>query len=592
MKRKAYRNFLCPFVFFAILLLPFHLWAQGAKDWVALVKDHAIEVESTGWHFPVDIAFVPEPGTNPKDPLYYVTELRGTLKVVTNDRTVLTYAEKINTFQPATELPSTTAEMGLTGVCLDPENGYLFATSVYEKAGTFYNKIVRFEHETKAFAVKPKRSIEFRKIFENDETASAHQIGKCEIGKDGKLYVGVGDGHVIHLAQRLDNPNGKILRLNLDGSAPRNNPFYNPLAPDSVISYIYAYGFRNPFAIALDDRDSLYFTDNGPNRDRLGEIVPGKNYLWDGTNESMRGNSGIWNWSDSVAPADMIYLGESTNFQYWKERLLVAQGGTTTEAGPSKKGKITINSFKVKLGFGLQDRPETLVAYKGSYQQLMILVAEGPDGIYFSGFFPDFEGNTYIYKLIRKEGVVPDTDVLSGVELFAKKECTGCHRIHGEGGAAGPALDGLMDRLPQRLASSEYEKQLEELEESQNPIHVKYREIRETISQMKGEERAISWLRLHLEEPKFDTIQSSMSNPKLSEEENKQLVAYLLTLRSMQDPRLSTMENWHRRFKVWWDTDYNARPTVFFIVGIFCVLLFQSLSRKIRRRFDYKRKLQ
>ena len=93
-------------IFLTIIILGIsNLWGQGAKDWVA-VEDHTVVLENTGWSFPVEIAFVPNPSSNPKDPLYYVSELRGTIKVVTNDRTVFTYAEKINTYRPPTELPS------------------------------------------------------------------------------------------------------------------------------------------------------------------------------------------------------------------------------------------------------------------------------------------------------------------------------------------------------------------------------------------------------------------------------------------------------------------------------------------------------
>ncbi|MBF0277858.1 MAG: PQQ-dependent sugar dehydrogenase [SAR324 cluster bacterium] len=574
-------------IFLSLLALSFSaLQAQGAKDWVA-IKDHTVVLENTGWSFPVEIAFVPNPGSLPKDPLYYVSELRGTIKVVTNDRTVYTYAEKINSYRPPTELPNELAEVGLTGICLDSGKGYLFATTAYLKNSTFYNKIVRFEHETTRFAVNPKKSIEFTRIFDKDESTNSHQIGKCVIGKNGKLFVGVGDGHQHHKSQGLDNPNGKILRMNPDGSAPEDNPYYSGQNPESVSSYIFAYGLRNPFAITLDDDDQLYITDNGPDRDRLIEAVPGKNYLWDGTNDSMRGNS-IWNWSGSVGPAGAIFLGAETKFPYWKHRILVAQGGAPQTPGPSQKGRVTINSFRVQAGRGLIDNPQTLVSFRGNYLQMLIPIAEGPDGIYFSGFFPDPQNQTSIFKLIREEGKIPDSKSLSGSELFHAKGCVGCHQITGFGGRAGPPLDGLIDRLQESLFSEKYDQQLEFVDQLTTPLHVKYQSTRAELRLLEGEKRIEYWLRHHLAEPRFDVQHSQMPQLGLSAEEIDQLTAYLLTLRNLQQAKLNQWEEWHRRFRVWWDTEYNARPLVGAFFGAIAVLLLQWMLRKILRFFKNK----
>ncbi len=559
---------------------------QSAQDWVA-IKDHTVVSDTTGWQFPVEIAFVPNPGNGPKDPLYYVTELRGTIKVVTNDRSIMTYVDGVNTYDPPTELPNELAEVGLAGICLDQETGSVYATTAYIRNSTFYNKIVRFDHETARFGTAPDGIREFTRIFDEDESTNSHQIGKCVIGKDRKLYVGVGDGHAPHKAQGLENPNGKILRMNLDFTAPQDNPFYNVNNPESISSYIWAYGLRNPFAITLDSNDQLYITDNGPNRDRLIETIPGKNYLWDGTNESMRGDS-IWNWSGSVGPAGAIYFGKDSIFPYWQGRVVVAQGGSIQEPGPSKKGRITINSFPVKQGRGLTGKPEFLVSYRGNYMQLLVPVAEGPDGLYFSGFFPDPKGETHIFKMIRQEGTEPDLASLSGSQLFQEKGCEGCHKINGIGGQAGPALDGLIGRLQERLESDEYEQQLETVDELTTDVHVQYKNARETFRDLEGEEKLAFWIRHRIEEPRWDMQQSMMPKMPLSSEEINQLTAYLMTLKNQQIPKLSTWEEWHRRFRVWWDTDYNARPTVGFILGVLIMGAIQLITSRFRRKKNRK----
>ncbi len=66
--------------------------ARGVPvPWESLRAGFTIEVAATGLRMPVNIAFVPNPGSQPGDPKYYVTELYGNIKVVTNDGTVSTY---------------------------------------------------------------------------------------------------------------------------------------------------------------------------------------------------------------------------------------------------------------------------------------------------------------------------------------------------------------------------------------------------------------------------------------------------------------------------------------------------------------------
>ncbi|MCL4243666.1 MAG: glucose dehydrogenase, partial [Candidatus Dadabacteria bacterium] len=51
---------------------------DGSHDWKddwTLVENFAIDIDTEGYRFPSAIAFVPEPGTGPKDPLYFVSEL-------------------------------------------------------------------------------------------------------------------------------------------------------------------------------------------------------------------------------------------------------------------------------------------------------------------------------------------------------------------------------------------------------------------------------------------------------------------------------------------------------------------------------------
>jgi glucose/arabinose dehydrogenase len=109
--------------------------------------------------------------------------------------------------------------------------------------------------------------------------ASNHDGGRVKFGLDGKLYWTVGDAQTTRYAQNIKSWNGKILRLNSDGTNAADNPFPN--------SYVYSLGHRNPQGLAWQPGTGrLYATEHGPSgfqgccRDEVNYIEPGKNYGW------------------------------------------------------------------------------------------------------------------------------------------------------------------------------------------------------------------------------------------------------------------------------------------------------------------------
>ncbi|MFE7558904.1 glucose/sorbosone family PQQ-dependent dehydrogenase [Kitasatospora sp. NPDC057500] len=123
-----------------------------------------------------------------------------------------------------------------------------------------------------------------------------HQSARLRIGEDGKLYYTVGDQGANQLAH-FCNPNwaqrlptqgevdqhawfgpyqGKILRINPDGSVPDDNPAIN-----GVRSHIISYGHRNSQGLDFAPDGTLYQTDQGPKTDdEVNVITPGNNYGW------------------------------------------------------------------------------------------------------------------------------------------------------------------------------------------------------------------------------------------------------------------------------------------------------------------------
>ena len=98
------------------------------------------------------------------------------------------------------------------------------------------------------------------------------------------MFVGVGDGsigdHLALRAQSLDSANGKILRINKDGTAPVHNPYYD--GTNSVRSKVWLYGVRNPFGFAQQPgTDRIVFGDVGWNTwEEVNIGLKGANYGW------------------------------------------------------------------------------------------------------------------------------------------------------------------------------------------------------------------------------------------------------------------------------------------------------------------------
>ena len=80
-----------------------------------------IEQVGSGYRLPVNIAFVPNPGPNPTDPLYYVTELYGSIQVVTRDGVKHQFATGLLDYNPTGPI-SGSGEQGLTGIAVQPRS--------------------------------------------------------------------------------------------------------------------------------------------------------------------------------------------------------------------------------------------------------------------------------------------------------------------------------------------------------------------------------------------------------------------------------------------------------------------------------------
>lgn len=172
------------------------------------------------------------------------------------------------------------SSVGIKGIAVDPnyeENNRVFIYySISNSTGGEFEDLI--EHSTWHFGIASFKmtedEIKHEKDIANVTGAYFHSGGGVEIGPDNKLYVSIGNAHQDGWAQSMDKRRGKILRVNLDGTVPEDNPFRG--------KYIYTLGHRNPQSLAWNpENGNLWSSEHGNVRnDEINLIEAGKNYGW------------------------------------------------------------------------------------------------------------------------------------------------------------------------------------------------------------------------------------------------------------------------------------------------------------------------
>jgi len=363
--------------------------SPGASGWLVRQPGYKVEIVATNFQLPVNIAFVPNPTFHPDDPFFYVTELYGHIKVVTHDGTVRDYATNLLNFNPTGAFPGS-GEQGLTGIVVEPATGDVFASLLYDSAGNHYPKVVRFHSTDGGLTPATQTTI---LAMPGETQGQSHQISRLSIGPDGKLYVHMGDGFDATKGQNTNSFRGKILRLNLDGTPASDNPFYNAANGTTATDYIFAYGLRNPFGGDWRAADTnLYEVENGPSRDRFAKIVRGRNYLYDGSDNSMT-NFALHVWIPATGPVNLAFIQTNvfggSGFPTDKfDHAFVSDSGSTYASGPQGNGK-RITEFVLDASGNKLSGPTNLIEYNGTGKATVVALAAGPDGLYFSDLYKD-----------------------------------------------------------------------------------------------------------------------------------------------------------------------------------------------------------
>jgi aldose sugar dehydrogenase len=160
-------------------------------------------------------------------------------------------------------------EAGLLGLALDPEfaqNRFVYLYYSATVPGGAVNRIVRYREVNSRLG---ERVV----LLDNIPAAQIHDGGRLRFGPDGLLYASAGDAADANLAQDVASLAGKILRLNREGTTPRDNRFSSP---------VYTYGHRNPQGFDWHPTSGdLWEAEHGNNgNDEVNAIRLGLNFGW------------------------------------------------------------------------------------------------------------------------------------------------------------------------------------------------------------------------------------------------------------------------------------------------------------------------
>ena len=221
----------------------------------------------------------------------------GELRIV-QDGTLLT--------QPAFDLGSvlcTSNEQGLLGIAVDPafaSNGFVFVYYTRSKSGRCVNRVSRFTMSGSAIST----GTEVVLVDEIPAPSGNHNGGDLEFGKDGYLYVSVGDGACDYAGGGCYGQNdaardvnalvGKILRITSTGEIPPTNPFLGDGTARCNLTGVttagtrcqetFAWGLRNPFRMAFDPNapgTRFFVNDVGDGAwEEIDEGIAGADYGW------------------------------------------------------------------------------------------------------------------------------------------------------------------------------------------------------------------------------------------------------------------------------------------------------------------------
>jgi aldose sugar dehydrogenase len=308
-----------------IILLPFLFFifsGCSAEEDIFSSEKHSFTIETVvkGLENPWSVDFLP-------DGRILATEKPGRLRIIENG----------HLSEPVKGVPKVSAkgQGGLLDIALDPEyakNSIIYLSYSAKGKGGVGTEVIKGElvgNELKNTQV----------IFKlSPKSNTAYHFGsRLLFSNDGTLFITLGERAERERAQDIGDHAGSLIRINKDGSIPKDNPFVNNA---DARPEIYTYGNRNMQGIALHpETGDVWTVEHGPQGgDELNLMKPGVNYGWPVITYGVNYNSGtkvgegtekpgmaqpVHYWVPSIATSSLLfYTGDK--FPAWKGNAFVS----------------------------------------------------------------------------------------------------------------------------------------------------------------------------------------------------------------------------------------------------------------------------
>jgi len=323
--------------------------AAPAPTFVPRLTDQVVQANLV---IPWDIAFAP-------DGQMLVTERGGTLQVFESGASG---ARKLATLAVANVVQN--GESGLMGIAVDPEfttNGFVYvcATRTDQQAGGVVNEVLRYVLSGTSW------TLDGFVIRTGMRSGGNHDGCRIRFDSTKHLWITMGETGTPSLAQDPNSLNGKVLRVNPDGSIPADNPI---IAGATGRTAVYTWGNRNPQGIAFSGTD-VYEVEHGENDDdEINFIQAGVNYGWPAVHQSGGAARGmtdpIWSSGNVTFATSGAAFVFGPSWGSWSGSLFVAALKDTS-----------LRRFTVTPTVATQQD----LLLKGKYGRLRAAV-QGPDG--------------------------------------------------------------------------------------------------------------------------------------------------------------------------------------------------------------------
>ncbi len=415
--------------FYAIAILIIHYACSNREDFKISTEDY-LQLEQTR----IEVATVADSLRVPWELAYhmdkiFITEIEGTVKQLDIKNGHVKQILKLdNVFQQRTT--------GLLGMAIQRNAGanpYVILNYTSKKGDKITSHLVRYRYENDSL-LQPKILLEVK-------GNTAHNGTRLVVTDKNIIYWATGDAYDFPTAQDSTSLNGKILRLDLDGNIPLDNPIPN--------SYVYAWGFRNMQGLTLDSKGNIFTSEHGDAiEDEVNLIRPLKNYGWpliEGMHDLEADKhlaartdftEPIKSWTPVIAPAGLAFYANN-KIPEWNNSLVLA----------------TLKSQSLRILKLAQDHKSLVseqVFFSNRYGRLRAVLVTPNGDIYLSTSNKDWNpqkgfpktaddrilrlravNNTSATNLL-KEDKVDHAKKLDGLTLY-KNYCASCHKENGLG---------------------------------------------------------------------------------------------------------------------------------------------------------------